>query len=168
MLKSLSLIGLGAAALVLAAPASHAGDGPPPSMHMHPPSFDDLDANKDGKLTQDEFAAPMAQHFHDLDGNGDGVISRDEFDAGHMHMHDGPPPGGPDGHGGPGMWRHRMDLKSLDTNGDGKVSFDEFTAPMKQHFDEMDTDHDGALEQSELPQPHDGDGPPPPPPPGGN
>lgn len=159
MLKTLSLAGIGAAALALAGPACHAGDGPPPpppmGMHRHPPAFDDLDANKDGKVTKDEFAAPMAQRFGDIDTNGDGVITRDEFDAAHPPMHDGP--------GGPGMWRRHMDLKTLDADGDGKISFDEFTAPMKQHFDAMDADHDGALEPNELPQPGGGDGPPPPP-----
>ena len=141
MLKSLSIGAAGMLAMLLAAPAGQAQDGPPPP--MHPPSFDDLDTNHDGVISKDEFAAGQAR----------------------MPDHMGPPPGG-EGH-----WHHRhppMDLKSLDSNGDGKVSFDEFTAPMKQHFDRMDANHDGTLDQSELAAPRDGgDGPPPSPPPAG-
>ncbi len=169
MLKALSF---GALALVLAGPTCHAQDNPPPPPGgmMHPPAFADLDANKDGVLSKDEFAAPMMQHFADVDTDGNGTISPAEFDAAHQrmgemhgHMHEGwgPP-------GGPGGWHHDhgpMDLQALDTDHDGKVSFAEFSAPMKSHFDEMDANHDGTLDASELPQRRDGDGPPPP---GGN
>lgn len=157
MFKTLSI---GALALVLAAPACRAQDGPPPPGAMrHPPAFADLDANADGKLSPDEFAAPLRQRFADMDSDHDGSVSPAEFDAARQAMHGpmGPPPGGPGG------WHHGpMDPAALDADHDGKVSFAEFSAPMKRHFDQMDANHDGVLEASEMPPPHDGDGPLPP------
>jgi len=106
--------------------------------------------------------------FEAVDTNKDGTISKAEFQAflAHMPAH---------GRGGPGMGLHvehmrhmmPMDIKSLDTNGDGKISLEEFSAPMKAHFAELDADHDGFLDQNEMPQPpRDGGGMPPAPPPG--
>ncbi len=107
--------------------------------------------------------------FEAVDTNKDGTISKAEFEAFFAHMP-------VRGQGGAEMARHDghmrrmmpMDIKSLDKNGDGKVSFEEFAAPMKAHFAEMDTNHDGFLEQNELPPPQRDDGGMPPAPPPGN
>ncbi len=37
-----------------------------------------LDANKDGKVTFDEFSGPMKAHFDELDVNKDGVLDKTE------------------------------------------------------------------------------------------
>ena len=110
---------------------------------------------------QDTAVAPPggAPTFDAVDTNHDGTISKAEFQAFVAR--------GPGGRGGPGgrHFMHRMmpiDIKTLDKNGDGKVSLDEFVAPMKAHFAEMDTNHDGFLQPGEMPQPR-GDMPPPPP-----
>jgi hypothetical protein len=103
--------------------------------------------------------------FAAVDTNKDGTISKAEFQAFFAGM--------PPASGGPGMGPHDhhmhrmmpMDIKALDRDGDGKISPDEFAAPMKAHFAELDTNHDGFLEQNELPQPpHEGGMPPAPPP----
>lgn len=47
--------------------------------------------------------------------------------------------GGPDGHG------------DMDRDGDGRVSEDEFLAPLREAFQRMDADRDGALEDGERP-----------------
>lgn len=46
-------------------------------------SFNDLDRNKDGKVTRDEAEsdAPLLAQFSNADKNGDGVISSTEYDA---------------------------------------------------------------------------------------
>ena len=151
MLKALSLTAVAALAILGAASAvaqngqgqdAQAPDGPPPGMHG-PPAFSDIDSNKDGVISQDEFAAFHAKMKEHHDHGHDG----DDGHHGHHHWGKGHPP---------------MDMKMLDENGDGKVSFDEFVAPMKKHFDRMDANHDGVLEADELVRPHDGDGPPPP------
>lgn len=57
----------------------------------------DLDANKDGKVTFDEFVAPMKEHFDKMDANHDGVLQGDEMPKMHVEMRkemhgDTPPP----------------------------------------------------------------------------
>ena len=153
MLKTLSFAGIAVMTLALGASAGMAGDGPSPSPGHGPWAFSDLDTNHDGVLDKSEFAAPALRHFGDIDKDGNGAISEAEFDAVRpwLRMH---------GHGGPDSREgHPTGVGTLDSNGDGKVSFDEFTAPMKAHFDDMDANHDGALQAGELPG---GDGPPPP------
>ncbi len=144
---SLALAGLCA----LPALAQDAGK---PDMKAHPmrPSFSDIDANKDGVISQAEFDAfrpkPPEGGWHGHDRRGHDHHSR------HRHGHHGRP-----------EWRgrfHGFDLKSLDTNADGKISFEEFSAPMKKRFDRLDANHDRVLDETELKARHEGNGPPPP------
>jgi len=103
---------------------------------------------------------PAAPTFDAVDTNHDGTISKAEFQAFAAHV----PAHGPGGPGDRHVFHRVMpiDIKTLDTNGDGKVSFEEFAAPMKTHFAEMDTNHDGFLQANEMPRPG-GDMPPSPP-----
>jgi Ca2+-binding EF-hand superfamily protein len=60
---------------------------PPPATTPEQPQtgsiFDALDANKDGNIAQAEAEAhpTVAQHFTQADADGDGALSRDEFAA---------------------------------------------------------------------------------------
>ena len=47
------------------------------------PAFEEIDANADGQITQDEAAAHPAvmDKFTDLDANQDGALSQDEYAA---------------------------------------------------------------------------------------
>src|SRR5207253_7737941 len=62
--------------------------GPPPGgfggggqrMQMQLPEFKDLDKNKDGKISKDEWQGPP-QFFDRLDANHDGVIDEAEWGA---------------------------------------------------------------------------------------
>lgn len=97
------------------------------------------DKNHDGKLTKDEAPAPIQQHFDELDTNKDGSLDKQELQAARAKH---------GGRGGPGM------VARLDKNGDGKVSKDEAPARMQQHFEQVDANKDGYVEQSELQAAH--------------
>ncbi len=65
--------------------------------------FNGRDANKDGKLTQDEVAgSPMADRMKELDKDGDGAMTQEEFRAGMSGMFGGGRPGGGGGQGNGG------------------------------------------------------------------
>jgi hypothetical protein len=67
------------------APAPTPGAQPAPGTQPgSPPSvFDALDADRDGKVAQQEAQAhpTVAENFSKADANGDGALSKEEFDA---------------------------------------------------------------------------------------
>lgn len=90
---------------------------------FHQQRFQALDANHDGKISQDELAVPagcdvktgkhpFADRFDETDINHDGALSRDEAEIG-MPM----------------LFAH---FDEIDTNKDGKISKVETTAYMKK------------------------------------
>ncbi len=93
-------------------PGGDDGGARPDREQMLGSVFQRLDADKDGRLSADEFtglrvaqrAEIQARHFARMDANGDGSLSRTEF---------------------PPMLTH---LRQLDANKDGKVTRDEFPA----------------------------------------
>ena len=109
--------------------------------------FEEMDANKDGKVTKDEFLAShdkmTGARFGRLDKNGDGSIGKDEIPA---------PPPGAGGEGG--RPRFMPDLSKMDKDGNGSISKDEFTAGSKEmgleRFGKMDKDGDGAISKEEV------------------
>ena len=118
------------------------------------------DANSDGKLDQADRAAKMAQRFDQMDTDRNGSLSREEFAAGHQRMGKG---GDHAGHGGmmgaegprKGMrgGRHGRDggmmMKMADANKDGAVSKAEATAGALKHFDMIDANKDGTVTPEE-------------------
>jgi Ca2+-binding EF-hand superfamily protein len=50
----------------------------------HGGGFDEMDKNKDGKISFDEFAAPMHEAFGHMDKNHDGFIDKAEWGEGHV------------------------------------------------------------------------------------
>ena len=134
--------------------------------------FAEMDANKDGAVTQAEIASTRTEHmskmqgemFTKMDADKNGSISRAEFDAHHQHMmSDGmaPPPmaghGGMKrkhmGHGEGGKGRMgRMEDRMLgmtDANKDGIVTEAEATQAALARFDKVDTDKDGSINDAE-------------------
>lgn len=117
-----------------------------------------MDANGDGEVTRDEFAAMHAEMFAKLDADKNGKLTKEERHAGHMKMmrhggEHGPHAMGP--HHGPGDARvHVFEMRGdgpgeMDADKDGKISPDEFAAPMKRAFEQLDADKSGFLEEGE-------------------
>lgn len=98
------------------------------------------DANKDGKVTKEEYKGKIP--FETLDRNKDGVINGDDLRAG------GPgTPGTPGMPGSPAEMAQRF--KEADKNGDGKVTQDEFPGPAER-FAMLDRNKDGAVTPDEM------------------
>ena len=61
-----------------------------PGEHGAPPSFEAMDANKDGSVTLAEFTAAqekqIEKRFQKLDANGDGKLTKEELDSGRDRM----------------------------------------------------------------------------------
>ena len=107
-------------------------------------SFQRVDANKDGFVTQTEIAAAEAraqatvqaqftvrrkQAFDRLDANKDGQVSFAEFAAGSP---------------GPKLATNgQQALVQLDTNKDGRVTLVEFRVPAMRRFERIDANRDG-------------------------
>lgn len=70
-----------------------------------------LDADKDGTVTLDEFLKPRSGRFAELDKNGDGSLDAAELSARMQQKAD---------------QRQRIMMARLDADGDGKVTADEF------------------------------------------
>lgn len=96
----------------------------------------ELDGNKDGVVTLEEFLARRAPDFARFDKNGDGTIDRAEFEAGAKESAD--------------YWIKRY-VKRFDTDRDGRVSKEEFTKARRDRFAMRDLDGDGHIGLEDLP-----------------
>ena len=144
-------VGLGIVALAVALMGSAAvadkGAMNMPGMGMHmgmmPPAFDfaAADANKDGKVSPEEFAAARAAMVAGIDTDKDGLLSVDELAAMHLKAMEAAAKD----------MATRM-VKNLDANGDGKLSAAEMASmPMPPDaFQRADTNKDGAIDQAEA------------------
>lgn len=94
------------------------------------------DGDGDGKVSKDEFPGPD-EHFTQIDLDGDGFINREEALKAPR----------PKGQGGRVPGKFQED----DADGDGVVSRTEFSGPA-DHFDRLDLDGDGAIQESEARQ----------------
>ncbi len=106
-------------------------DGGPPAGGF----FAELDKNRDGKVTREEF--PNDLRFREMDGNGDGILTPEEVEG--------------------AMGRRRREeaygfLEKYDVNGDGKVTREEFTGPAAA-FEAADRNHDGVVDGADRPEP---------------
>jgi Ca2+-binding EF-hand superfamily protein len=110
------------------------GEGPDGLLGASPARFGErlkeLDTNKDGVITLDEFLARRAPQFTRLDKNNDGVVDRAEFEAAAKESAD--------------YWVKRF-IKRFDTDRDGRVSKEEFTKARGDRFAMRDLDDDGQI-----------------------
>lgn len=174
-MKKFALVGVAAAALAaVPALAVQQGSGPQPltraavqaRVQAH---FAQVDADRDGFITQTEAETQVAAHreqrrgdrFARLDANGDGAISRAEFEAPHQR----------------GERAERRENRSerraeraerrgerratrgmrlgarafdrLDTDSDGRISLADVSARALARFDRMDANRDGIVSRDE-------------------
>lgn len=142
-LASILAGGLGSAALADRM-RDHGGMGPMGMIMQDGPmfDFDKLDADKDGKITPEEFASARAARVAELDADKDGKISADELVA--MRMR-----------GAEERIRAQVDqmMQRLDADGDGMLTAAEVLAmpgPGPKMLARVDTDGDGAISKAEA------------------
>lgn len=130
---------LALAATALPAVAQGQSDGPRgPRGPMF--NFEEVDADNDGKITQEEIAAHAAARFAEADTDGDGALSADEMLARleaqrAERMKD----------------RAARMVERRDANNDGRLTADEM-APRNtdRMFSRLDANDDGAISEEEL------------------
>lgn len=130
------IAGVTIAALAVTAGASMA-DTPKKDGKGQRPSFEQLDTNGDGQLTQAEMENARAARFAKADTNGDGALSADELSAaGHEKAKE----------------RSAKMMEKFDANGDGVLSPDEMPKPRNagKMFDRMDADGSGGVSKEEF------------------
>lgn len=124
------------------------GPLPPQEFGMGPdgpmaPKLEELDANKDGKITRDEVKAKEKAFFAEVDTNKDGFATAEEMTAHHEKKRE-------EMRKKMEAERHQQMLEKLDTNKDGKISEAEFTARPNPRFDMADSNDDGVIDETEM------------------
>lgn len=94
--------------------------------------MDRFDTNSDGKVTQDEIDAVVAERYASADGNGDGGIDLDEFKAAYAEEF---------------ALRKVREFQRLDRDGDGAVTEAEFNRSVERRFNRLDRNDDDVLER---------------------
>lgn len=138
---------VGATALPLAAQGPGTGMGPGPGGGgmagpggkgpggCAPMMLLTLDADQDGKITEEEFMSGHGARFEALDANNDGTISFEELKAWRQPRNE---------------QRMQAMFRRGDTNGDGVISREEFNGTGELRFEGLDANKDGALTEDEI------------------
>lgn len=132
-MKKTSKAMLVALGLALAFPVSAIAQGGPRL------SFDAIDADGNGEVTQAEIAAFRTAKFTAEDSDGDGFLDTDELTQA--------------GRGERAAQRAERLLDRQDANNDGQLSLAEFTPPAdraEERFARLDSDGNGTLSQAEF------------------
>ncbi|NOD48430.1 MULTISPECIES: EF-hand domain-containing protein [unclassified Ruegeria] len=102
-----------------------------------PVSFQELDADGDGQVTQQEMEAHRTARFTQADTDGDGQLSLDEMQAAAQKK---------------ASDRVAKMFEKNDANKDGFLSQDELPKPRRadKMFDRMDADNSGGISEQEF------------------
>ncbi|WP_171115060.1 EF-hand domain-containing protein [Ruegeria sp. HKCCA5463] len=102
-----------------------------------PVSFQELDADGDGQVTQQEMEAHRTARFTEADTNGDGKLSQEEMQAAAQKK---------------ASDRVARMFENNDANKDGFLSQDELPKPRRadKMFDRMDADNSGGISEQEF------------------
>jgi Ca2+-binding EF-hand superfamily protein len=127
-----------------APPAAAAPNAPVPL----PTWFHEIDTAKKGEITRADFLKYRMKTFEQLDANKDNKLTAEEF------LKVAEPPFSPDGPGVPPLeerrQRARIEFGNLDTNRDGTVDRSEAEALVHAEFNQYDTDRDNKVTEPEL------------------
>jgi Ca2+-binding EF-hand superfamily protein len=115
-------------------PGFDGGDGPRGARLAE--QLKDMDTNKDGVITLEEFLGRTNDRFARLDKNGDGVIDASDIAARIKEESE---------------YRAKRFLKAFDANRDGKVTKEEFEQRAKDRFAMRDLNGDGLIDSEDLP-----------------
>ncbi|MDB5681880.1 MAG: hypothetical protein JWO16_1685 [Sphingomonas bacterium] len=108
--------------------------------------------NPDRTQTRDEALAQADRRFDQMDANKDGKLDSTEMTARRQPpMASGaiPPPPPADGAAPPPPARGGRMMARLDTNGDGMIDRNEFRAQAERRFDRIDANKDGKIDPAE-------------------
>ena len=113
-----------------------------------PPWFTEIDSAKKGEVSRTDFVNYRMKTFVELDANKDGKLTIDEF------IKVAEPPYTTDGPGVPSLderrARARAEFQNLDTNRDGFVERAEAEALVHAEFNQYDMDRDNRIAEPEL------------------
>jgi len=98
-------------------------------------AFSALDADKNGKISKEEFEANRPQRLKVADANNDGTVTRKEYDNFVVKQ---------------AKERAERMFSRLDTNDDGKLDDADAKTVADARFDRVDANHDGSITRDEF------------------
>lgn len=134
------------AAPTLAAPGDQSPTGPAAKPAREPTGVMRYDTNKDGVVHRTEWAAGQEARFKRLDANGDGKLTQDELFARTPAVGNSVLPSDRQAQ------RQSAYFQRLDADKDGVVTLVEFMAMAERNFARCDLDKDGRIDAAECRQ----------------